>query len=292
MSNFSEYFGGTGGGGNIGGWSMPVLVSKSLPAFTKAGQLEIMGMGAGGSAAVQAASGNQGATGGNSAPWGIKVIPITPGDVISVAIGTSTKPIADNSDGVQGGATTIFKNGSAILTCQGGEGGKNATTTGVINANPTTATVIGADWSVSGIPAGSLNVAGANQTFRTGGAAVDILQTGLGRSPSALSNGAVSDGGCVGNDTASPPKPWILFLKFGLSLTSGMNAGDPGRGAKQASSSLLAGDFAGGAASASGVTTIVPASNGGLGAGGGAGQTIAASGFGGNGYAYLSFFPG
>lgn len=280
MSTFSEYFGGGSSGGGIGGWVMPILVSKSLPAFTVAGKLRIAIHGAGGSGAASTLGG----TGGNSAPWGVKVVNIAVGDVVAITLGASTKTATLPSNGVQGGSSVVTLNGSTILTAQGGEGGQFANAAGTFNGQNPTAIVVGADWYVPGIRAGQVITNGANFTL-SGGSAVDVLQTGLGRSPNVTGGNAVGAGGSVGNNTSANPKGWIAIANFGFAFGAGTNYGDPGKGAGN-SPPQPAGDFAGGAANSGGMD-----SQGGIGGGGGAGNSIANSGFGGNGYAYLTFQP-
>lgn len=281
MSNFSEYFGGGGSGGGLGGWVMPILVSKVLPAFTVPGKVRIVIHGAAGSGAAATLGG----TGGNSPPWGVKVQSVVPGDVLAFTLGTSTKAATLGSNGVQGGSSIVTLNGTTILTAQGGEGGVFANAAGTFNSPVPTATVVGADWMVPGIRAGQMISNGTNPTAG-GGAALDVLQTGLGRSPNVTGASTQGVGGSVGNNTGANPKGWIAISNFGFAFGAGTNYGDPGKGAGN-SPPQPAGDFAGGAGSLGvGVDSL-----GGLGGGGGAGNTVANSGFGGNGYAYLTFQP-
>lgn len=275
--SFNQAFGGTGSA-SLGGWAMPIFSSKSI-TFAQAGTvvLTVVGTGGGG-----AANGSNPATGGNSAPWGRKKIKILAGDVLVIAIGAGgLKAAAIPGNGSQGSATTVTLNGSTIMTVQGGEGGVYVTS-GTASAPTPAATVTGADYWVPGVRAGSAT--GANG--RSGGAAVDVLSNGTGRSADA--SNAETLGGSVGRNSGGIPIPWIALADFGFVITDGASAsatvGAPGRGGEGA---LLAGALSGGRGAATGAVN----NGGGFGGGGGSGYSLATTGDGGAAYAYLTFTP-
>lgn len=278
---FGQAFGGNSGAA-AGGWSAAIFTSRTF-TFTEAGVvvMSLVGAGGGGASAVSGA-----ATGGNSAPWGRKKIKVSTNDVLSITIGAGgLKSAIFGASGSQGSATTVTLNGATIMTVQGGEGGVYLE--GVVTATAATpaATVTGADFWRPGIQAGSATPDAGSAG--SGGAAVDVLSNGTGRSPSAVGgSGTTSSGGSIGTDLGGLTLGWIALLEWGFVITDGSMAttsrGIPGNGGTVG---IAAGAFAGGHASAGHC-------NGGLG-GGGAGSPIILefAGNGGNAYGYLSFTP-
>lgn len=275
---------GNSGAAALGGWSMPIFSSKSI-TFTQTGTvvLSVVGAGGGGGSFFTTAGA---ATGGNSAPWGRKKIKVSAGDVLALSIAAGgARATTSPGNGSPGGDTTVTLNGVTIMTVRGGEGGVGLSS-GTANAPTASATVTGADYWVSGLRAGSATSGGAGTS--SGGAAVDVLSCGLGRSPDA--SGASGLGGSVGTNAGGYPTGWIALLDFGMVITDGATAsptvGATGRGA---ASNLAAGHFAGGFPTAGGA---IP-SMGGIGAGGAGSSNASAinAGVGGPGYAYLTFTP-
>ena len=272
--SFSKYFGG-GGAASLGIEAFPILTSRTLPAFTKGGRVQIAVMsGTGSGARCSGSSSGYGATGANSSPWGVKIIDVAIGDVLEFVIGAGAA--AKNIDGAgNAGSSTLVKlNGVTIMTAQPGEPGAYGNSF-PLNAPAPTATVVGADWVVSGLRAGA--VASASEV--TGGAAVDVFRTGLGRSTGRAGGSVGADGG----GSAPAPIP-LSSAELGVSFLGIMAGGYAGVG----------GDFtigyAGGMCAGGGGNTSGNAGKGGRGAGGG-GSYGGSSGAGGDGYAYLIFVP-
>lgn len=277
---YAELLGGTIGGAGAGGWSMPIFASKNV-TITESGTVVISCVGAGG-AGASANTANGTATGGNSAPWGRKRVKVSAGDVLTFTLAAGVlSPSTANTNGAAGGVTTIALNGATLMTVAGGEGGIYNGMTAVAAA--ATAVVTGADFWVPGIRAGSATF-GSTYATVSGGAAVDLLATGKGRSPDRTTyNSAV--GGSVGTDDGTwmnwiELAAWGLFIADASIATSAM--GVPGRGSTR-TPAIMAGAFAGGG------------DNGGspAGVGAGGGGTLQ-GGYGaksGNAYAYITFTP-
>ena len=268
MITFNQAFGGSGGGaGAVGGWSTPLVTSRAI-TFLEPGVVVFSIVGAGGGGACAPGAGANCATGGNSAPWGRKKL--------TLAAGVAA-PGASSTDGTDGANSTVSLNGSVILTAQGGEGGRQANTT--ITARTPVATVIGADYWVKGAQAGSAT----NTGVISGGAAVDILSAGLGRSPDRIASNT-SIGGSIDSNTGNIPLGWYILGDWGFIVTEPSLAtgsyGIPGRGATQ-SPAILAGAFGGGVQS-----TVA-----GFGGGGGGTLTPGTGGRSGSAYAFLTFTP-
>lgn len=272
---FAKYFGGGGGAAALGVEAFPILASRTLPAFTKGGRVQIAVMGGAGSGARCSGSpSGYGATGANSAPWGVKIIDVAIGDVLEfvIAAGAAVKNV--DGAGNSGSSTLVKLNGVTIMTAQPGEAGAYGNSF-PLNAPAPTATVIGADWVVPGLRAGAL--AGANGV--TGGAAVDVFRTGLGRSTAGAGGSVGADSG----NTAAAPIP-LSSAELGVSVLGVLAANYAGVGG-DFSIGYAGGIFAGGGANTSGA-----AGKGGRGAGGG-GAYNGNSGAGGDGYAYIIFVP-
>lgn len=201
-----RYNGGSSGVGAKTGdptFAIPVLTSQSI-TFTRSGRARLVVVGAGGSGA-RAAS-NSPATGGNSAPWGVKEFNVAAGDTLVLNMGARAAGAAViGANGNAGGTTTVVLNGTTIMTVTGGEGGLITGTPA-----PVVSTVTGADYWVAGQMAGSAS--GSNNL--SGGAAVDAVGMGVGRSPN--SSTGTSPGGVVGiNSSLESPLPFN-FSMFGL----------------------------------------------------------------------------
>ncbi len=273
--NFSQAFGGAGAGGS-GSYVLSFAQSGTY-TIPLACAVDIAIIGAGGSGAA-----NTMAVGGNSGPCGIKRIQCEANDVIDVIVGSGGASVSGGANGLAGGTTTVKLNGVVILTATGGEGGLGAAS-GPVNPAAVVSTITGADVWFPGLQAGSATGTQA----RTGGAAVNLAGTGLGRS-SAITNGAQScAGGSVGAavaaDSATPstPPPTVAFFAYGLYPRSDVGLG----GAGATGTAGGAGGFGGGGG-AGGSSSVGGA--GGQGAGGGACGASVASGKGGNGCVNLT----
>lgn len=265
---FPQAFGLTGEGG--GGLTYPLNFFTSgtwTAPFDCTVALRIHG--SGGSGAAHAV-----ALGGNSAPWGLKWLALSAGDVLTISIGAGGAPVTAPNDGLAGSTTTVQLNGVTILTAAGGEGGLGAAS-GALNPAAASAVVTGADVWFPGLQSGSAS--GSPQ--RLGGAAANLSCDGSGRSPSANTGGAYV-GGSVGvvptinATTAVDAPPLIAFATLGFFALAGMGKGG-GIG-------LPGGLFGGGGGTAGSVS----GGAGGIGAGGGASNTT--SGNGGKGYVFMT----
>lgn len=272
-------------GGMSAGWKMQVFASKSI-TFTKAGWVRLAVQSAGGSGAATTGAGGICATGGNSGPWGVKLIRVSANDVLAIALGAGgTRPATVGSNGLQGGTTTVMLNGATIITAQGGEGGVYLGNVGTANAPVPVAAITGCDFWVSGIRAGSATVASGAQCY-SGGAASDVLQSGMGRSPNASSGTIAGSGGTVGVDVGGAVTPYIAMIEWGFA-TGVPGSFTPGQGS--ITGSWQAGPFAGGGSTnQSGQAAYA---NGGIGGGGGGAPSNAYSGSGGSAYAFLQYEP-
>lgn len=274
--NYSALFGSAGGGGSLGGWAQHILASKSITIASK-GQLQIAAMGGTGSGGYSNTSG-EGATGANSAPWGAKVIDVAVNDAVEFVIGAGGAGQTVEGNGVAGNATLVKLNGVTIMTCNPGEPGIRGTTFPLIQTAPT-ATVVGADYWVAGLRSGQL--AAANTS--SGGAAVDVFRTGLGRSTGTPGGSVGADGSATGTTFTAPLA--LPSFELGISFLGLNTAGLAGVGGNQ--TTPAGGLFAGGGGSISGTSV----GRGGRGAGGGGGFAGTTSGAGGDGYAFIVFQP-
>ena len=285
--SFAELFGSTSSAA-LDGWRRPVLTSTTFPAFVKAGRVRVAAMGATGSGGSGNGAANQRATGANSAPWGVKVIQVAAGDVLSVEIGAGGAPQTGVANGAVGSSTVVRLNGVAVMTCQPGE-------PGVANGAATapTATVVGADWVVPGRKAGEATGSAAS----SGGAAVDVFRTGLGDSLSIAGGSQVRPGASVGAPS-SDRNPLPLFSEdLGVLILGSAVSGHAGVGGimSTAQSDADGGIFAGGAAGYVSSGVVNQAGRGGRGGGGGGSAytsgTPVPSGRGGDGYADVVYVP-
>lgn len=260
-----------GGAAALGGWQMLVIAGKTI-TFDRAGRISLTVVASAGSGA-KGSSGAGAATGANSGPWGRLVRSVAASDVLVLSPGAGgTAQASSNANGNNGSTSTATLNGTTIVTAQGGEGGRYHASAAVA-ATPV-ATITGCDFWVPGLAAGNATGAGG---VGSGGAAVDALRSGLGRSPASTT--ATKDGGTVGTDLGGANGlPWIVLPDFGLSFGDGVTARMPGVGSINAG--VDAGWLAGGAANGG---------RGGPGGGGGGGPSF--SGQGGNAYFYLVFVP-
>lgn len=258
---------------------MAILASKTV-TFTENGiaVFSMVGVGGGG------ASGNNTtvqATGGNSAPWGRKRLQVEAGKSLVFTFGASVlSPATNSTNGTNGNTSTAAYDGVTILTVQGGEGGRFGTPATAATA---AATVTGADYWVPGVRAGSATGSGAT----SGGAAVDLLGTGKGRSPDVTASN-VPIGGSVGTDLGGAFISWMALSDWGLVITDPSLAtstyGVPGRGGQQ-SPSTLPGAFGGGGNQGGQTQAGYGGGGSGYGAGSGSGSRS------GEAYAYLTFLP-
>lgn len=271
-------------GGMSAGWKMAVPFSKTI-TFTKAGYVRIALQSSGGSGACGNSVSGTSSTGGNSGPWGVKVLRVAAGDVMVITLAAGgIAPASSGVNGVQGGTSTVTLNGTTIITAQGGEGGVWSNVLGTVNSPVPSATITGCDFYVPGLRAGSAPVVSGN-FYYGGGSASDLLQCGLGRSPSPTAANTPTAGGGVGTDTGATPLPCLVFEDFGL--VTGAGSQMPGQGG--VGGSRVPGPFGGGASQGSGGQKGY--STAGAGGGGGSGANSALTGDGGPAYAFLQYEP-
>ena len=276
MITFNQAFGGGSASGALGGWALPILASKSI-TITRKGKLQIAAMGGTGSGGFTSTAG-EGATGANSAPYGVKVIDVAVGDVVEFVIGAGAAGQTVPGSGIAGNATLVKLNGTTIMTCNPGEPGIKGASFPLVQTAPT-ATVVGADYWVPGLRSGQL-AAGA---LGFGGAAVDVFRTGLGRSTGTPGGSVGADGNSNGTTYTAPLA--LPSFELGISFLGLNTAGLAGVAGNQ--TTPPGGLFAGGAGSVSGTNP----GKGGRGAGGGGGYAGTSSGPGGDGYAFIVFQP-
>lgn len=272
MITFGQAFAGAGAGSTFGGWASMVLTSKTI-TFTQAGKVCLTVVSAGGSGAKTASTSTGAATGGNSGPWGRKVFAVGVGDTLTFTIGSGgAAQTANGANGNPGGTTTIALNGSTIITAPGAEGGVAHASAAVAPAP--VATITGCDFYVPGVQAGK---ATGTTGVGSGGAAVDALKNGTGRSLDSTSSISTA-GGSVGTDLGGETGiPWLALFDFGFATGDG-RYGSAGVCGDPSNSTQIGGPLAGGSARW----------KGGLGGGGGGGIS---SGSGGNAFCYLIFQP-
>lgn len=194
-----------------------VFATRSY-TVTSDGWAVLTGMGGGAGGCISFAP-------GNSAPWGVKAVGVRAGDVIAFQIGAGGIGETRGGQPARAGSSTIISiNGTAVLTCQGGDGGMSS----LAAYSPVNAQVLGADvWTKGKQP---------KDTFFCGGAAVDAGW------------GTYNAGGSKGDSCVEPsgvlaaPKGWH-FWPFGITFV-GDQQGDVGIGG--ASTTVQAGLFAGG----------------------------------------------
>lgn len=276
MITFNQAFGGGSASGALGGWALPILASKSI-TITRKGRLQIAAMGGTGSGGFST-TGGEGATGANSAPYGVKVIDVAVGDVVEFVIGAGAAGQTVPGSGIAGNATLVKLNGATIMTCNPGEPGIKGASFPLIQTAPT-ATVVGADYWVAGLRSGQI----AASNTSSGGAAVDVFRTGLGRSTGTPGGSVGADGSATGTTYTAPLA--LPSFELGISFLGLNTAGLAGVAGNQ--TTPAGGLFAGGAGSVSGTNP----GKGGRGAGGGGGFAGTASGAGGDGYAFIVFQP-
>lgn len=275
--NYQALFGASGGGGTLGGWARPIL-SSVIITIPSAGKVQVGAMGGTGSGGYTTTGANA-ATGANSAPWGFKVFDVNASDTVEFVIGAGgAAQTTANSSGIAGTATLVKLNGTTIMTCNPGEPGIQGGSFPLVQTAPT-ATVTGADFWVSGLRAGQVAASGSG----SGGAAVDLFRTGLGRSTGTPGGSVGADGSATGTIFTAPLA--LPSFEMGIGFIGLNTAGLAGVGGNQ--TTPAGGLFAGGAGSISGTQP----GKGGRGAGGGGGFAGTTSGAGGDGYAYMVFQP-
>ena len=255
------------------------------PGFHCLVVLRGVGAGGGGASALSATSGA--ATGGNSAPWGIKMVELLATDTLAFSVGAGgLKAVAAPGNGSQGSTSTVAKNGATVMTIQGGEGGVASAVGAEVTVSPAAAlaAVTGADYWVPGVKAGSAQrTSSTSVVVGSGGAAVDIFSNGTGRSKNAVQESGA--GGCVGSNDGTPLS-MVALMDWGLMIADASLAtvsyGVPGIGAvfNVRKAGAFGGGIAGGGAAALG----------GVGGGGGSSSTAISAGDGGHAYFYAQIY--
>ena len=125
------------------------------------------GGGGGGSAGgtLGTACGNTGpggGGGGGSGAYGMSILEVTPGETITIIVGSAGVGGTSGQPGVQGGNTTVIHRGSAVLSLSGGLGGRQGNSDPILAGNPcppspTSGSAGGTGGSVVTANAGSVN---------------------------------------------------------------------------------------------------------------------------------------
>lgn len=187
-----------------------LILTSATITVPSDGLAVVAGMGGG-------AGGCRGRAPGNSAPWGVKAFAVAAGDTIGFAIGGGGAPVGLASAN-PGGATVIYRNGVAVMTCQGGDAGPGSST----ERAPVLAQVVGADYWTPGRQPQQSEAGGA--AFN--GAAVDMgggtysPRSGVGDCAVDLTHGQMGVGVIRG----------FLFWPFDIQVTA-TDWGSPGVGA-------------------------------------------------------------
>lgn len=246
-----------GGSGQASALRLTALVratrSFTIPAWARRAYCVFHGAGGSGAWGGNGTS----ATGGNSAPWGVVTIDVAPTKVLTFNFGAPGAKPAISSNGIAGADSTLVYDGSTVMTVGGGEGGIYAAGGGnTAPANPV-ATVTGADFWVSGLPAFNAS------NGASGGGAANIYNMTLAEVATTVAQRGRSVGT---NDTTGLPLLGLIHQSIPVMFFS-TTAGHPGVG--NDSATPVAGLFAGGFGyDSSGAAT---ASHGGQGGGGGGG---------------------
>lgn len=306
MASLSELTGVGGGTAFAPKLATPFFSSGTFVA-PQDGIVEIRAMGAGGSGAWRE-TGATTATGGYSGAWGAKLLRVSKGQSIIIAVGAGGISRTTAGSGNQGGNTSITVDGVAYVA-SGGAGGVYAA-----SGTPTipNAAVISSLWDIGAASVKPGVFAGAS----TGGAGVDILAQGNNATTSAsVANsggggtgfpGVGSDGGGampggLSGSGASPStnipiyedlsnREWIISFYGGSGAkyvgNTAFAPGGNGGGGGTTSTSHAGGSGGNGGGGGINSTSYIGGS-GGIGGGGGAGSP---SGNGGNGFAVVNFF--
>lgn len=292
--------GALGGGGalRVQAIQQNIFTSTSI-VYPKKGILIVRAMSAAGSGARGAGS----ATGGYSGAWGLKLLQIAAGTVVTVVVGAGGAIKSVDGNGNNGGDTTVTING-VTYTLAGGLGGVMGGASAPANMSD-----ISALWDY-----GARNATpGWNSNARTGGAGLDVMALGLGRSGGLGGGGATSDGsnqerggGAMPNQDTGGGGANALGLfngtptaagiavdaganEWGISFYGGGGAANGAGGANGgggAGGSTLGGDGGNGGGGGGGDTGA--GGRGGRAAGGGAGKTQ--GGKGGDGFVHAKYF--
>lgn len=234
--------------------------SFTIPAWAR--KAYVVFHGAGGSGAWANTGSTASATGGNSAPWGVVTIDVAPTKVLTCNLGAGGAAGSANSNGLQGGSSTLVYDGSTVMTVQGGEGGIYAAS-GLANPATPAATVTGADYWVTGLPAWPANN-GAG-----GGAAANIYNALVSELDTTANNQRGRSVGSLSENPAGTPLLGLIHTAMPVLFFS-TTVGHPGVGGD---GSLQVGLFAGGYGSVGSGSQF----RGGQGGGGGGGYRVAAS---------------
>lgn len=176
-----------------GTWTVPAGVFRVF----------LGGLGGGGGGARADFGTGKGASGGGPGAYDHLWLDVVPGDVIAFTIAAGGTPASTvDAAGSNGGTTTITLNGVAVLTLEGGEGGKVGTlAAGVLGGLPGTA--YGGESGVTGGRAGNV-AAGAITYAGTGGGAPGSMFGDGGRGGDVAAGAAGITGGGAMAEGHSP----------------------------------------------------------------------------------------
>lgn len=170
-----------------GGFNEIQVISSSSDFIVPEGIFKVLmeGWGAGGGGNNFGGGGAGGGGGGGG--YGLKILDVIPGQVITVTIGTGGTPSSPGTD-------TIFTtNAAVVMTCGGG-------TAGIIAAGAVGGSVTGADFGITG---GS----GSSANYGAGAMGGDSPRGGAGGytgTTVAVNDGKLPGGGGVGGSSSTP----------------------------------------------------------------------------------------
>ena len=308
-SSFEELFS-SGGQPLAPPVSRPFLESGTF-VFPTDGVVIMRALGGGGSGAISGLGAP--GTGGYSGGWGVVAVKVKAGDVATVTVGAGgANPGTTTSNGLAGGNTTIVLNGVTYMAPGGPGGVYVASGTPTVPDGPAPSS----NWLIKASSVKPGAFAG-----KTGGAGVDILAKGGNATTSAASNssggggtggpsvdihggGAITGGYSLTGERYSvsysgSDDQWGIPLfggsggqGFAATTAGGKGGNGGGGGGSQDTSTGGADGGDGGLGGGGGASYRKGGGNGGLGAGGGGGASTAVTySKGGNGYAYIRFYP-
>lgn len=238
----------------------------TVPTGVNFAKVTCMGAGGGGGGGATVASGAGGGGGGGGASVR-RLIPTTPGAVMTITIGAAGGGSGTTNDGTDGGDTIYGVASSTVITAKGGSGGK-----GVSSVTGGAGGAAGTGNSIGGITG-----LGTNAIASSGGVAANLfLLEGM------ILSGGVGGAGGNGGATGADGSPGAVCDTQAAAAGGAGDAVTKGGGGGGGSSPISVGG-AGGAFNSVG---SAPAS---YGAGGGGGGRNAAGGNGGGGWMMIEW---